>query len=844
MIGSVATATATATAVGSTLDEWLRTLPDPVIALMPAISITPQVRSLNISSEYADYLAPSTREHIQNWRDQCLSLAQRLSRSTCTFSDISLRRHSMSNGEAYALVFQGRRLGWMAWEHSPHSDGRRSMRIVNHSTALSLDILTLGHSSKRGVEGMAGLFGEGVKVEINRLVASRGRVRYLTANTEWTFFFEQQSEAQLVLSVRVSPCSTASRSSTGTDTEITLESLPEHAFRAEDFLFLSPPTCAITASGLSILLDPRLVSRVHLHGIFVKSFPEELTHFGLDFSGQLVSTLNLGRDRNNLNIRVLIQLVPDVFEWIVGHDYPMSQIELLSSATYNMLEPLNGSSSISGSMQIARAHSGTKPPSERSMANCLLQVFFMRHGENAIPSNEREHSPKHKEAALFGARLVFVEHELLQWLLLADNCPTLEFYWARSTRQVLALAEYLCVGEELPRLSEYPQCATNLWPSEQGRVCAMQLRSYVDQLFGWAGIRGEHVRFKLFGPELGNTKPIKPLKCSGTTLFIVDPSLMTPEALHRELQHEDATFECPSTRGKPCGCMRDALFETIISTSARPEVLRKRVMNRMAEMMPADATLFDAATAVAASASSTPSTATSHSQPTSSRAATRSASEPRSVMTERGTAASDPAPQPTSEPHAIRRGAARTMLQSIEQQAAAVGIFQPSGGTVETNIHCQGERHSSIKVGTDPHFGFSVFFDRASAAGALNPVSVTRFAIVLRLLAHVVGASLSTINIFWEDSQTVGYNKAGALFFNLCYFEAMEAEVSLVAALDFWFPVMVHELTHNSFTEHDARFALLVASLTTKYLGAMCEIRASSHGADFDLALAMAQSLE
>jgi len=817
---------------------------------VPAVTIAPQVRSLNISSEYASYLTVSVREHIQNWRDQCLSLAQRIDTS-CTIDDLTTRSNSWHTGEAYALLFQDRTLGWLSWERSL-SDGKRSMRIVNHSTALTLDILTLGHSSKRGVDGMAGFFGEGVKVEINRLVVADSRIRYRTANTEWTFFFATPSEAQRVLSVRVEAASSRSRDST-TDTEISLESLPEHVFHAEDFLFLLPPTLAVAASDLSVLLDRRLVSRVHLHGIFVKCFPE-LNHFGLDFSGRITSSLNLGRDRNHLDISSLLELLPNVFDTAVANNTPVAYIERLSVATYNMLEPLHSSSAVSFSMYMARLRQQEKPASTRAMANCLLQVFFMRHGPNAIPSSEREHSPKHQEAALFGTTLVFVEAELLEWLLLAQDCPTLEYYWNQSTTQVFSLPEYLCPGESIPSLSEYPPCAAVPWETEPLRTRFMQLRESVDRLFIDSGVRGEHVRFKQFDAKLGNTKPIKPLKCGGITFFIVDPVLMAPEALHRELQHEDATFECPSSRGKPCGCIREALFETIISTSARPEMLRKRVMRRMAELMPADATLLDTSAKPTESSNRSTSTATtSKSTTTTTQFGSRSSGSSSSTST---APTMQPTTQPTIEMYVPQRGAARTVLESIENQALAASTFRSNVGEQTCLVvQCQGEKHESIKVGADPYFGIPVYIDTGSIGTELAcghplfsvrptlPESVGRFAIVLRFLARVIQAPLSSINIVWEDSQTMGYNKGGAMFFNLCYFEAMGADDSLVAPLDFWFPVVVHELAHNSNRDHDARFASAVASLTTKYLPQYRALLASLGTSTYALALKHAQML-
>lgn len=54
------------------------------------------------------------------------------------------------------------------------------MELFNYGGLITVDAMVLGNSSKRGQSGATGFFGEGVKVEINRLTASGMTVQYKT----------------------------------------------------------------------------------------------------------------------------------------------------------------------------------------------------------------------------------------------------------------------------------------------------------------------------------------------------------------------------------------------------------------------------------------------------------------------------------------------------------------------------------------------------------------------------------------------------------------------------------------------------------------------------------------
>lgn len=103
---------------------------------------------------------------------------------------------------------------------------------------------------------------------------------------------------------------------------------------------------------------------------------------------------------------------------------------------------------------------------------------------------------------------------------------------------------------------------------------------------------------------------------------------------------------------------------------------------------------------------------------------------------------------------------------------------------------------------------------------------LTRFARCLVLLSQVFKLPLSHINIVWEDTQRIAYNWNRSLFFNLCYAEVlMNAGKLPLEMMDFWYPIVCHELAHNSYSAHNAEHSRATEALISAKMAQFFELR-------------------
>ena len=137
-----------------------------------------------------------------------------------------------------------------------------------------------------------GQFGEGAKVEINRLVQEGSSVTYCTGNATWTFERLVSPGCTIPeLHVRVQP---------GSDlfefVGIAVVAKPSYSGRLledERFLFLqenypkiaSLPHPSRKWSGMEILLDPRHHGKVFVQSIYVADAPT-YKEFGINYTGK------------------------------------------------------------------------------------------------------------------------------------------------------------------------------------------------------------------------------------------------------------------------------------------------------------------------------------------------------------------------------------------------------------------------------------------------------------------------------------------------------------------------------------------------------------------------------
>ncbi|KAL4424015.1 hypothetical protein ABPG75_001316 [Micractinium tetrahymenae] len=156
-------------------------------------------KSLNVSPAYATHFRSGIRELIQNWFDQCKTAA---SYATVSVQDLTPPSAATAGDVLLACAAGGRCCGYLSL--SPAASGRRDVcdvRLCNYASTISMAAMTLGESSKRGQDSLAGFFGGGVKVEINRIMASGASVVYYTSNQEWSFKYEREHGVEVRLAM-------------------------------------------------------------------------------------------------------------------------------------------------------------------------------------------------------------------------------------------------------------------------------------------------------------------------------------------------------------------------------------------------------------------------------------------------------------------------------------------------------------------------------------------------------------------------------------------------------------------------------------------------------------------
>jgi len=100
-------------------------------------------------------------------------------------------------------------------------------------------------------------------------------------------------------------------------------------------------------------------------------------------------------------------------------------------------------------------------------------------------------------------------------------------------------------------------------------------------------------------------------------------------------------------------------------------------------------------------------------------------------------------------------------------------------------------------------------------------VGLMRFAkCVLVLVREVFKLPTSSIHIVWEDTKRLAFNSQCSLFFNLRYAEELMQSPTIQPStmLDFWYPVVCHELAHNCFAAHNGEHSRATEAIMTARL--------------------------
>ena len=287
------------------------------------------VKAFNMSASYATTFGSGAKEQIQNWWDQCrVTVADRQPAiHRIDAAVLAGPRHLLYDVKAYAAHGQGALLGILL--DCTDKVGQQLLFLKNYGAQMTLDDLILGESTKRQDKALAGMhaaspcgkpyscqstlqltacfashvaifqhvagqFGEGAKVEINRLVQEDCTVNYCTGNAIWTFErFPAPGCTIPELHAKVQPALDLFDF-----VSISVEAKPSylgHLLEDESFLFLqgsyakiaSVPCSSRNWSGMELLLDQRHHGKVFIQSVLVTDAPT-YKKFGINYTGKYI----------------------------------------------------------------------------------------------------------------------------------------------------------------------------------------------------------------------------------------------------------------------------------------------------------------------------------------------------------------------------------------------------------------------------------------------------------------------------------------------------------------------------------------------------------------------------
>jgi hypothetical protein len=193
-------------------------------------------KDLNCLNEYANYKEQTIKEHIQNWADQCYVTGKKNDPSLIRLTNATnIVVQEENNWKVYicTLIIKGQTqsslLGWIAIKKLEND--KINIEFMNSNTALCYDkILVFGYSTKRGVDGVSGYFGEGVKVELNLLVSIGAQIHYFTKGTSWEFYHNSEG----IFHARIASMEPYAY------TIMQLNNIPSNIFKPTEFLLFLP----------------------------------------------------------------------------------------------------------------------------------------------------------------------------------------------------------------------------------------------------------------------------------------------------------------------------------------------------------------------------------------------------------------------------------------------------------------------------------------------------------------------------------------------------------------------------------------------------------------------------
>eukprot|EP00899_Mesostigma_viride_P008023 jgi/Mesvir1/17221/Mv07635-RA.1 len=681
-----------------------------------------------------------------------------------------------------------------------------------------------------------GCFGEGMKVEINRLVSHDVNVSIVTGARRWHFQHEAaeaegcQGKILHVYTYPADPCRHTSMVLMG----------PRDQLAPVDpalFLFLQPmdsgapmdPANRCSSQKLEVLLNKQHEGNVYVRGILVQHL-EGLKGLGLNFIGAHTeyASISFGRDRNSCDVSRLIGWVPETVEEC--RRTSPAHHRLLVGRIYDALneQERNSPTRVLGSNLVSRCKYRSDPE-EMALCDALVEVFCTRHktqqgGGYIFPVDRAQnHDATKHEARYLGCTPVPVSSDLFGCLQVSRNCPSLDKYWAHLEDEV----------DSVP----------NWQPASQEQVAIAS--RYLAVAYEWYSpyLKPGQVIFKSFPPGNTHVAMLGKKRGSGERFYAVDITLLedvakTHEYILRTYNEPCSDVQSGGMCGGACTMLRyaDALLDVLVKSGGVLRELERRQKTAMMRMQTRD--LPNVPVPAPAPPPQGPSphdtAGTSQGEPVSSPP---SGTETSTLGTE-----NDAPTGPRSPPETIpepRRGTAGSFMEGVKssirrclegsleggaerQVPDSIRAAAQCGGLPAGICYTEGKTELDL-VKLDDYNGRVHFYHEGRDAhdarrlGCDDPVrrtSMRALAYVMEELAGNVFKTPMRLRVFWEDRERIAFNKGGDIFFNVLYalqgnhLVVQESRGSSSVMINpscfiFWFVTFCHELAHNTAHGHD-----------------------------------------
>ena len=509
----------------------------------PILPVQLGSHDLNLSKTYANWIQgfTSIRELMQNWYDRTLEVLD-----SCPTA-LHLQDTGWVDG-THRLAFHELRTegkprcaSYVLEQRRP--DGKVYVQLTNFATELPKDALIMGCSRKSTADA-AGAYGEGMKVEINCLVARGVKVCIFTGSRRWDFVHHVEdgsSESKLFMQAtevdrrcaHLSICLLADKS--------VLNEVDRSCF-----LFLQPAMAPDLRGGdevVEVLLHEEHHGKTFARGIIIKSKPT-LQGIGLNFIAplRLHKTFGFTRDRDDIDLELLVAYLP----FVVSHAFKKRRNfgEALVKRLYDILQFAPDSDiakHLTSVCYISRKGDLSIEQAREFLADKLVGVFQTLHQDKAqpysiaLPIDKRSslHEEEVREATFLQCTPVEVSEPLLKHLRLSKLCPTTEQVWIQLAERVYELADW------------QP-------PSKEARLSADRFRSVALQWFGDA-LSSESLLFKEF-PD-GNQRVVVIGRKESSIILAVDVKLLDDSQATHEWVRKEHGQDCIDKQpdGTSCG---------------------------------------------------------------------------------------------------------------------------------------------------------------------------------------------------------------------------------------------------------------------------------------------------